>query len=133
VTQEHVTYAKGTWLFQFPGQIFDPELILALFFWAQSTCDLWAAYPDWHTFLEKGTAKTIKDMQETLIYAHQTLRKHENPFQTPVRTSSVKEVWYDPEDDDSDEPPGHEPPDPIIPVAPAVKEEPPDEQGGLSE
>ena len=103
---------KHSWLWtDFQRQILNPELVYSLFCWAQMTCKLWDRFETWESFLAKGTASTIREMQDTLIYAHKTIRQCQDPFDTDFHSSSRVIVRY----------------------RTVIKEEPPDEQGGLDE
>ena len=103
---------KHSWLWtDYPAQILNPDVIFSLFCWAQTTCDLWNRFENWDSFLADGTASTIREMQDTLIYAHKTIRQCQDPFDTDFRSSSKVIVSYRTD----------------------ITEEPPDEQGGLDE
>lgn len=134
-------WSKASWIYASPEQIPNPDQVLALFHWATTSSDIWGRFEDWDDFIINGTVATIWDMQDNIIYAHRTVWKRQNPFDSAVNSSSHTSIWFTPGDDQQDDtaenarqPATSEPTSNAgTPAEPEVKVEPPDEQGGQDE
>ena len=122
-----VQLIEDSWIGQFPDQIPQPPLVLDLFLWARITSPIWKRFDCVESFIEGGSAKIIRDMQNTLMYAQNCMQRGENPFDTPLDSSSHHSTWFETDDE--------APPDQTdtTPPSSSVKEKPPDVQGGQNE
>ena len=122
-----VQLIEASWIGQFPDQIPQPPLVLDLFLWARITSPIWKRFDCVESFIEGGSAKIIRDMQNTLMYAQNCMQSGENPFDTPLDSSSHHSTWFETDDE--------APPDQTdtTPPSSSVKEKPPDVQGGQNE